>query len=37
MTLVLIVGAMVFAAGLNYRYLVGAALVALPPSSISSS
>ena len=30
MTLVLIVGAMVFAAGLNYRYLVGAALAAAP-------
>ena len=30
MTLVLIVAAMVFAAGLNYRYLVGAALAAAP-------
>ena len=30
MSLLLIVGVMVFAAGLNYRYLVGAALVALP-------
>ena len=30
MTLVLIVGAMVFAAGLNYRYLLGAALAAAP-------
>jgi cell division protein FtsW len=30
MSLLLIVAAMVFAAGLNYRYLVGAALVTLP-------
>jgi cell division protein FtsW len=30
MSLLLIVGAMVFAAGLNYRYLVGAVLVTLP-------
>jgi cell division protein FtsW len=30
MSLLLIVAAMVFAAGLNYRYLVGAGLVALP-------
>ena len=29
-SLLLIIGMMVFAAGLNYRYLVGAALVALP-------
>jgi cell division protein FtsW len=29
-TLLLIIGMMVFAAGLNYRYLVGAALVAAP-------
>ncbi len=29
-SLLLIIGVMVFAAGLNYRYLVGAALVALP-------
>src|SRR5688572_28194483 len=29
-SLLLIIGLMVFAAGLNYRYLVGAALVALP-------
>jgi hypothetical protein len=30
MSLVLIAAVMVFAAGLNYRYIVGAALCAIP-------
>jgi cell division protein FtsW len=34
LSILLIVSAMVFAAGINYRYLVGLALVALPAASI---
>jgi cell division protein FtsW len=35
MSLVLIVGVMIFAAGLSYRYLIGAALLAIPAMAVA--